>query len=39
MELKPSVKYLQTTEQFLKEQFRQFRGQHAELEHAGGDSL
>jgi Mg-chelatase subunit ChlI len=36
LELKPSVKYLQTAEQFIHEQFRQYIHQHAELEHGGG---
>ncbi|MBW2969944.1 AAA family ATPase [Candidatus Woesearchaeota archaeon] len=36
IELKPSVKYLQTNEEFLKEQFDSFSGQHPEL---GGGRL
>ncbi|PIN75663.1 AAA family ATPase [Candidatus Woesearchaeota archaeon CG10_big_fil_rev_8_21_14_0_10_37_12] len=36
IELKPSVKYLQTNEQFLKEQFQKFAEEHSEL---GGDGL
>lgn len=36
IELKPSVKYLQTNEEFLKEQFEAFRAQHPEL---GGGGL
>lgn len=38
IELKPSVKYLQTAEQFVAEQFKQFSAEHEELEH-GGDRL
>lgn len=36
IELKPSVKYLQTNEEFLKEQFDAYRAQHPEL---GGGGL
>ncbi len=36
IELKPSVKYLQTNEEFIKEQFDAFSGQHPELT-GGGD--
>jgi Mg-chelatase subunit ChlI len=36
IELKPSVKYLQSNEEFLKEQFDAFSGQHPELT-GGGD--
>jgi len=37
IELKPSVKYLQTNEEFIQEQFSQFASQHNEF--AGGDGL
>lgn len=36
IELKPSVKYLQTNEEFIKEQFDAFSGQHPELSGGGG---
>jgi Mg-chelatase subunit ChlI len=36
IELKPSVKYLQTNEEFIKEQFDAFSGQHPELAGGGG---
>jgi MoxR-like ATPase len=36
IELKPSVKYLQTNEEFIKEQFDAFSGQHPELTGGGG---
>ncbi|HLF54361.1 MAG TPA: AAA family ATPase, partial [Candidatus Nanoarchaeia archaeon] len=36
IELKPSVKYLQTNEDFIKQQFAQFSSQHPDLEHGGG---
>ncbi len=36
IELKPSVKYLQSNEEFIKEQFDAFSGQHPELT-GGGD--
>ena len=36
IELKPSVKYLQTNEEFIKEQFDAFSGQHPELNGGGG---
>lgn len=36
IELKPSVKYLQTNEDFVKEQYKQFNSQHPEL---GGGGL
>jgi Mg-chelatase subunit ChlI len=36
IELKPSVKYLQSNEEFIKEQFDAFSGQHPELTGGGG---
>ncbi|VVB80802.1 Archaeal Lon protease [uncultured archaeon] len=36
IELKPSVKYLQTNEEFIKEQFDAFSSQHPELSGGGG---
>ncbi len=36
IELKPSVKYLQTNEEFIKEQFDAFSGQHPEFTGGGG---
>lgn len=36
IELKPSVRYLQTNEEFIKEQFDAFSGQHPELSGGGG---
>jgi MoxR-like ATPase len=36
IELKPSVKYLQTTEEFLSKEYAQFVQQHEELERGGG---
>ncbi len=36
IELKPSVKYLQTNEEFIKEQFDAFSGQNPELTGGGG---
>ena len=36
IELKPSVKYLQTNEEFIKEQFDLFAAQHEELNGGGG---
>jgi magnesium chelatase subunit I len=36
IELKPSVKYLQTNEEFIKEQFDAFSSQHPELSVGGG---
>lgn len=36
IELKPSVKYLQTNEEFLHKQFEDFTHDHPELEHGGG---
>jgi len=36
IELKPSVKYLQTNEEFIKQQFEQFSSQHPELDTGGG---
>jgi len=36
IELKPSVKYIQTTEEFLSKEYAQFVQQHEELERGGG---
>jgi Mg-chelatase subunit ChlI len=36
IELKPSIKYLQTNEEFIKEQFDAFSSQHPELSGGGG---
>ncbi|MBW3004894.1 AAA family ATPase [Candidatus Woesearchaeota archaeon] len=36
IELKPSVKYLQTTEEFLGTEFKSFCSEHKELEESGG---
>jgi Mg-chelatase subunit ChlI len=36
VELKPSVKYLQTTEDFIKKEYAQFVHEHEELERGGG---
>ena len=36
IELKPSVKYMQTNEEFIQEQFDAFSGQHPELTGGGG---
>ena len=36
IELKPSVKYLQTTEEFLAKEYAQFVHEHEELERGGG---
>jgi Mg-chelatase subunit ChlI len=36
VELKPSVKYLQTTEDFIKKEYADFVRQHEELERGGG---
>ncbi len=36
IELKPSVKYLQTTEEFIKKEYADFVRQHEELESGGG---
>jgi len=36
IELKPSVKYLQTNEEFLHKQFEDYVQDHPELEHGGG---
>lgn len=36
IELKPSVKYLQSNEEFIKEQYDAFSGQHPELNGGGG---
>ncbi len=36
IELKPSVKYLQTTEEFIAQEYAQFVHQHDELERGGG---
>lgn len=39
IELKPSAKYLQTTEEFVAEQFKQFVREHPEFEENEGGSL
>ncbi|MBI4145173.1 AAA family ATPase [Candidatus Woesearchaeota archaeon] len=39
IELKPSAKYLQTTEEFVKDQFKQFLRDHPEFEEHGGGGL
>jgi magnesium chelatase subunit I len=39
IELKPSAKYLQTTEEFVAEQFKKFAREHPEFEDSGGGSL
>ena len=36
IELKPSVKYLQTTEEFLGKEFKSFCSEHKEIEESGG---
>ena len=36
IELKPSVKYLQTTEEFIAEEFKKYCAEHKELGHEGG---